>query len=56
VGPEAVALADGAFFADFDMSEACPTEAQGVDQCLIINYPMMLNSDGYIAHLERLVK
>ena len=31
-------------------------EAQGVDQCLIINYPMMLNSDGYISHLERLVK
>ena len=31
-------------------------EAQGVDQCLIINYPMMLNSQNYISLLERLAK
>lgn len=31
-------------------------EAQGVDQCLIINYPMMLNSENYISLLERLAK
>lgn len=29
---------------------------QGVDQCLIVNYPMMLNSEGYITHLENLTK
>lgn len=31
-------------------------QEQGVDQCLVINYPMMLNSDNYTALLERLVK
>ncbi len=31
-------------------------EAQGVDQCLVINYPMMLNSTGYISKLEQLTK
>ena len=31
-------------------------EAQGVDQCLVINYPMMLNSENYITLLERLAK
>ena len=31
-------------------------EEQGVDQCLIINYPMMLNSQNYISLLERLAK
>lgn len=31
-------------------------EEQGVDQCLIINYPMMLNSENYISLLERLAK
>ena len=31
-------------------------ESQGVDQCLIINYPMMLNSENYITLLERLAK
>lgn len=29
-------------------------ESQGVDQCLVINYPMMLNSGSYISKLERL--
>ncbi len=31
-------------------------ESQGVDQCLIINYPMMLNSENYTTLLERLAK
>ena len=31
-------------------------ESQGVDQCLVINYPMMLNSENYISLLQRLVK
>jgi len=31
-------------------------EAQGVDQCLVINYPMMLNSEAYIKHMENLAK
>ena len=30
--------------------------SQGVDQCLIVNYPMMLNSENYITLLERLAK
>ena len=29
---------------------------QGVTQCLVVNYPMMLNSDGYTGLLEKLVK
>ena len=31
-------------------------ESQGVDQCLIVNYPMMLNSDGYVTQLEKLAQ
>ena len=31
-------------------------QEQGVDQCLVINYPMMLNSENYTTLLERLVK
>ncbi len=31
-------------------------ESQGVDQCLVINYPMMLNSTGYISKLEKLTQ
>lgn len=31
-------------------------ESQGVEQCLVINYPMMLNSDNYTDLLEKLVK
>ena len=31
-------------------------ESQGVDQCLVVNYPMMLNSNGYTSLLEKLVK
>lgn len=39
-----------------DIDLAAFAESQGVDQCLVINYPMMLNSDGYITLLERLAK
>ncbi len=31
-------------------------ESQGVNELLVINYPMMLNSDNYIALLEKLAK
>lgn len=31
-------------------------ESQDVDQCLVINYPMMLNSTGYISKLEKLTQ
>ncbi|MBR5021283.1 MAG: hypothetical protein IKY17_06600 [Oscillospiraceae bacterium] len=31
-------------------------EEQGVSQCLIVNYPMMLGSAGYISHLTNLSK
>lgn len=31
-------------------------EEQGVSQCLVVNYPMMLNSDGYTGLLEKLAK
>ena len=40
--------------ADIDL--AAFAQSQGVEQCLIVNYPMMLNSDGYTGLLERLVK
>ena len=30
--------------------------SQGVDQCLVVNYPMKLNSDGYTRLLEKLTK
>ena len=39
-----------------DIDLAAFAQAQGVDQCLVVNYPMMLNSDGYTGLLERLVK
>ncbi|MBO5130260.1 MAG: hypothetical protein J6B95_07955 [Oscillospiraceae bacterium] len=39
---------------DIDLKGFC--EAQGVDQCLVINYPMMLNSDSYIGLLEKLTQ
>ena len=31
-------------------------QSQGVTQCLIVNYPMMLGSEGYISHLEHLAQ
>lgn len=31
-------------------------QSQGVNQCLIVNYPMMLNSTGYISLLEKLAQ
>lgn len=39
-----------------DIDLAAFAQSQGVDQCLVINYPMMLNSDGYTGLLEKLVK
>ena len=39
---------------DIDLAEFA--QSQGVDQCLVVNYPMMLNSDGYTSLLEKLVK
>lgn len=39
-----------------DIDLAAFAQEQGVDQCLVINYPMMLNSDGYTGMLEKLVK
>lgn len=39
---------------DIDLADFA--REQGVDQCLVINYPMMLNSAGYIKHLENLTK
>lgn len=31
-------------------------QSQGVNQCLVVNYPMMLNSTGYISLLEKLTQ
>jgi len=31
-------------------------ESQGIDQCLVINYPMMLNSGDYISWLKKMVQ
>ena len=39
---------------DIDLKEFA--ESQGVDQCLVVNYPMMLNSESYINQLEKLVQ
>ena len=39
-----------------DIDLAAFAAEQGVDQCLVVNYPMMLNSDGYTGLLEKLVK
>ena len=39
-----------------DIDLAAFAQEQGVDQCLVINYPMMLNSDGYTGLLEKLTK
>ena len=39
-----------------DIDLAAFAQSQGVEQCLVINYPMMLNSDGYTGLLEKLVK
>ena len=37
-----------------DIDLAAFAEEQGVSQCLIVNYPMMLGSEGYIGHLQNL--
>lgn len=39
-----------------DIDLAAFAQEQGINQCLVINYPMMLNSDGYISLLEKLAK
>ena len=39
---------------DIDLKEFA--ESQGVDQCLVINYPMMLNSENYTNLLQKLTK
>jgi len=39
---------------DIDLADFAAS--QGVNQCLVVNYPMMLNSDGYTGLLEKLVK
>jgi len=39
-----------------DINLAEFAQSQGVEQCLVVNYPMMLNSDGYTGLLEKLVK
>ena len=39
-----------------DINLAEFAQSQGVEQCLVVNYPMMLNSDGYTRLLEKLVK
>lgn len=39
-----------------DIDLAAFAQAQGVDQCLVVNYPMMLNSDGFTGLLEKLTK
>ena len=42
------------FAVNSDIDLAAFAKAQGVEECLIVNYPMMLNSSGYIRHLENL--
>ena len=39
-----------------DIDLAAFAESQGVDQCLVVNYPMMLNSDGYTGLLKKLTR
>ena len=39
-----------------DIDLAAFAESQGVDQCLVVNYPMMLNSENYTKLLDRLTK
>ena len=39
-----------------DIDLAAFAAQQGVNQCLVVNYPMMLNSDGFTGLLEKLVK
>lgn len=39
-----------------DIDLAAFAQSQGVDQCLVINYPMMLNSENYISLLEKLAQ
>ena len=44
------------FSSNSDIDLAAFAQEQGVDQCLVINYPMMLNSENYIGLLEKLAQ
>ncbi|MBP3673409.1 MAG: hypothetical protein J6J18_06225 [Oscillospiraceae bacterium] len=44
------------FSVNSDIDLKAFAEAQGVDQCLVVNYPMMLNSESYISKLEKLTQ
>ena len=44
------------FGSNSDIDLAAFTQAQGVDQLLVINYPMMLSSENYISLLEKLAQ
>ena len=44
------------FSVNGDIDLAAFAAEQGVSQCLIVNYPMMLGSQGYISHLTNLSK
>lgn len=39
-----------------DLDLTAFAQEQGVDDCLILNYPMMINSEAYVQWLERLVQ
>lgn len=39
-----------------DLNLVAFAQEQGVDDCLILNYPMMINSEAYVQWLERLVQ
>ena len=44
------------FGSNADIDLAAFAQEQGVDQCLVVNYPMMLNSNNYIGLLNRLTQ
>ena len=44
------------FSSNGDIDLAAFAQAQGVDQCLVVNYPMMLNSQNYVSLLNKLTQ
>lgn len=44
------------FSINSDIDLAAFAQEQGVDQCLVINYPMMLNSESYVKLLNKLTQ
>ena len=44
------------FGSNADIDLAAFAQEQGVDQCLVVNYPMMLNSENYISLLNKLTQ